>query len=172
MEDDATTTTTPPIVDTQLAKARLVLAEAEHAVRHEQAQLAEIHARDQQLALETRRVHATLRQADDRAAIRSGQERMAAIDTQRADLAKEIAAQDLVIERRKATVTAATMAIDDIRNQALRLRQGIALDQVEARQLEGDIARSEADVEGWRRGLAVLHRRIAAASSQLRELGT
>jgi chromosome segregation ATPase len=162
--DDAT--------EPRLAKARRVLAEAEHAVRQEQTQLAEIHARDQQLALEARRVHATMQQADDRAAIRAAQERVAALATQRADLAKDIAAQDLVIERRKAIVAAAAMAINDVRNEAVRLRLGIARDQVEARQLEHDIAKWEADVDGWRRALAQLQRRIEGASGRLRELET
>jgi chromosome segregation ATPase len=112
-----------------------------------------------------------MQQADDRAAIRTAQERVAALATQRADLAKEITAQDLVIERRKATVTAASMAIDDIRNQAAALRARIARDQVEARQLERDIAKAEADVEGWRRGLVARERQIEAASRQVRESG-
>jgi chromosome segregation ATPase len=92
-------------------------------------------------------------------------------DRQLAQEAQRLQATMQQAERRKANVTAANMAIDTIRNQAAVFRQRIACDQVEVRQLEGDIARAEADIGGWRYGLAALHRRIEAASSQLRALG-
>jgi hypothetical protein len=37
--------------------------------------------------------------------------------------------------------------------------------------LERDIAKAEADVEGWRRGLVARERQIEAASRQVRESG-
>jgi hypothetical protein len=64
-----------------------------------------------------------------------------------------IAAQELIIERRKANVTAARAAIDTIRNHAAQLCQQITRDEADARPLERDITRAEADLErgvaGW-----------------------
>jgi chromosome segregation ATPase len=164
-------TTGTESVETPLAKARRTFAETECVVRDEQTVLATFQAKDRQLAQDTQRLQATMQQADDLRTIRATQERQAAVEHDRTELGKDIAAQELVIAKRRATVTAATADIEAIRNQAIRLRQQIARDDADARQLERDIAKTEADAAGWRPGLAGLRQRIATATRALQELG-
>lgn len=163
---------TPTAVgETPLAKAKRVLAEAEHTVRHEQAQLAELQTQDRALVQEAQRLRAVTSQAEDRATIRATQERQAAVERERTELGKDIAAQEIVIAKRQANVTTATADIQTIRNQAIRLRKQIARDEADARQLERDIAKAEADAAGWRPGLGRLRQRIETATRELQDLG-
>jgi hypothetical protein len=96
-DEGAMDTTVTEVRQTHLAKARRALAEAENAVRYERAQLADLQAGDRQLTQEAKRLQAIIRQADDRATIRAAQERQAAVEQQRAELGKDIGAQELVI---------------------------------------------------------------------------
>ena len=87
---DATTT---EVGETPLAKARRTVTEAERVVRDEQTVLAALQTKDQQLAQEVRRLQATVQQADDRATIRAAQEQRAAVEHDRAEVGKDIAAR-------------------------------------------------------------------------------
>src|SRR5262249_37413053 len=108
--------------ETQLLGAQRALADAERAWREECAQLATLGAGHGRLTRELQQLDGVLRQADDRATIREAQERRAAVERQQAEVAKDLAAQELVIAKREARVQAARQGVDDVRNQAAFIR--------------------------------------------------
>ena len=157
--------------ETPLARAQQGLAEAEHAWRDESAQLVALQNDDRRLGREIERLETLIRQAEDRATIRDVQEQRTAVEHQRTEVKKDIAAQELVVAKRAARVEAARQAIDAVQNQAALLRGRLRQDEAEARQLEQDITRAEGELATWRRGLTALESRMAATQQQLGELG-
>jgi chromosome segregation ATPase len=157
--------------ETQLLGAQRALADTERAWREECAQLATPGAEHGRLTRELQRLDGVIRQADDRATIREAQERRTAVERQQAEVAKDMAAQELVIAKREARVRAARQAVEDVHTRAAVLRGHLREDEAQVRQLQRDIERAEHDLDTWRRGLAELQRRMAATTRQLRELG-